>query len=84
MNSVPKRPPLKPTSAWFRPARRAAMKSPHFVPAEAPEEQAEKAERELRKILRESDKRANELFERHDSSRPELPEPPRTARREKQ
>lgn len=47
------------------------MSKPHFVPMPSKEEEKQKAERDLRRILRESDQRASEIFKRRDPSRPD-------------
>jgi len=47
------------------------MRTPYFVAAEQTEEMSKKSEKDIRRILQESDDRARKLFERHDASRPD-------------
>jgi hypothetical protein len=57
------------------------MSTPKFIPSEQKPEEG-KVKKDLSKILRESDERVRELFERQDPSRPCPPkDSPKAARR---
>jgi hypothetical protein len=45
------------------------MRNPAFNPAERNDQPLRKPEKDIRKILRESDDRARKLFERYDAER---------------
>jgi len=43
------------------------MRNPMFIPAETNDRTLRKSEKDIRRILRESDDRARKIFERHDA-----------------
>ncbi len=45
------------------------MRTPYFVATERKEDTPKKTDRDLDKILKDSDDKARRLFERHDSNR---------------
>ncbi len=56
------------------------MRIPSFRSAKQRDETAEKSEKDIREILKDSDERVRKLFERHDASYPRMLRDPRSQR----